>query len=149
MGSLYLNALTSDQRKELERQLHSSQQGNCFICGSVIDLVLHANAIDIDHIEPLKIGGKDDPTNFALTHAACNRSKQASHLRVARVLAQFGQVRDAVAPENRGPNLGDVLAKFGGGKHELCLKVDGNAVHFSLPLVGTIRYTPFRSTRTA
>ena len=91
---------------------------------------------DIDHVEPLKIGGKDDPSNFALTHAACNRSKQASDLRVARVLAQFGQIRDAVASENRGPNLGDILARFGGAKHELYLKVDGNSVQFSLPLVG-------------
>src|ERR1039458_2622365 len=125
MGSLYLNNLTSDQRTTLEKQLQSSQNGNCFICGKVIDLVLHANAIDIDHIEPLKLGGKDDPANFALTHAACNRSKQASDLRVARVLAQFGQIRDGVASENRGPNLGDVLTRFGGAKHELCLKVEG------------------------
>src|SRR5579871_4425043 len=127
-GSMYLNALTQDQRKGLEKQLHSSQMGNCFICGDPIDMVLHANAIDIDHVEPLKLGGKDDIANFALTHASCNRSKQASDLRVARVLAQFGQIRDAVAPQNRGPNLSDILAKFGGAQHGLSLRVDGNAV---------------------
>jgi hypothetical protein len=99
-------------------------------------MVLHADAIDIDHVEPLKLGGKDDPSNFALTHASCNRSKQASDLRVARVLAQFGQIRDAVAPENRGPNLSDILAKFGGAKHELYLKVNGDSVSFSLPQIG-------------
>lgn len=136
MGSLYLNGLTPDQRKQLEQQLHSSQKGNCFICGLPIDMVLHANAIDIDHVEPLKTGGKDDPSNFALTHASCNRSKQASDLRVARVLAQFGQIRDAVALENRGPNLSDVLAKFGGAKHDLCLKVGGGVAQFSLPQIG-------------
>jgi HNH endonuclease len=136
MGSIYLNGLTSDQRKELEKQLNSSQKGNCFICGSKIDMVLHANAIDIDHVEPLKLGGKDDPSNFALTHASCNRSKQASDLRVARVLAQFGQIRDDVAHENRGPNLSDVLTKFGGAKHELSLRLDGNSLSFSLPQIG-------------
>jgi hypothetical protein len=136
MGSLYLNGLTSDQRKELEKQLHSSQKGNCFICGGAIDLVLHANAIDIDHVEPLKTGGEDDLSNFALTHASCNRSKQASDLRVARVLAQFSQIRDAVSGENRGPNLGDVLVKFGGAKHDLSLRLEGKAVSFSLPQVG-------------
>jgi CRISPR/Cas system Type II protein with McrA/HNH and RuvC-like nuclease domain len=57
-SSLYLKGLTLDQRKELEQQLYSSQKGNCFICGDKIDLALHANAIDIDHIEPLKLGGK-------------------------------------------------------------------------------------------
>jgi hypothetical protein len=118
---MYLNALTSDQRKDLEKQLYACQKGNCFICGNKIDMMLHANAIDIDHVEPLKLGGKDDPSNFALTHSSCNRSKQASDLRVARVLAQFGQIRDAVAPQNRGPNLSNILAKFGGaiGKNEI------------------------------
>jgi hypothetical protein len=146
-GSLYLNSLTSDQRKELEKQLHSSQKGNCFICGEKIDLTLHANAIDIDHVEPLKLGGKDDPSNFALTHASCNRSKQASDLRVARVLAQFAQIRDTVAAQNRGPNLSDVLAKFGGAKHDLSLRIDGNAVSFSLPQIGKneIHTTPLHA----
>jgi HNH endonuclease len=133
---MYLNALTSDQRQDLEKQLHASQKGNCFICGNKIDMVLHANAIDVDHVEPLKLGGKDDASNFALAHSSCNRSKQASDLRVARVLAQFGQIRDAVAPQNRGPNLSDILAKFGGAQHELSLRVDGNSVSFSLPQIG-------------
>src|SRR5450755_4513145 len=136
MGSLYLNSLSADQRKELEAKLLKSQKGNCFICEKPIDAVLHANAVDVDHVEPLKVGGKDDPSNFALTHASCNRSKQASDLRVARVLAQFGQIRDAVAPQNRGPNLSDILAKFGGAQYELSLRVDGNAVSFSLPQIG-------------
>jgi hypothetical protein len=30
---MYLTNLTSDQRKDLERQLLSTQHGSCFICG--------------------------------------------------------------------------------------------------------------------
>jgi len=136
MGSLYLNNLTPEQRKELERRLHQSQQGSCFICEKPIDLVLHADAIDIDHVEPIKTGGKDDPVNFALTHASCNRSKQASDLRVARVLARFATIRDEVAPENRGPNLGDILSRHGGARFELRVNRQGNTVNISFPEVG-------------
>jgi len=136
MGSLYLNSLSTDQRKELEARLLKAQHGNCFICEKPIDPVLHANAVDIDHVEPIKVGGKDDPSNFALTHASCNRSKQASDLRVARVLARFESIRDEVAKENRGPNLSDVLRHYKGALYELPLRVSSKAVSFSFPELG-------------
>lgn len=136
MGSLYLNALDEKQRHELEKRLHDAQCGNCFICEKPIDLKLHAGAMDIDHVEPIKVGGKDDLSNFALTHASCNRSKQASDLRVARVLARFAAIRDEVEKENRGPNLSDVLRHYKGAKYELPITVDGEEVAFSFPGIG-------------
>jgi len=133
MGSLYLNALTPEARKGLEKNLHQAQHGKCFICDKAIDLELHSGQIDIDHVEPTKVGGKDDPINFALTHSHCNRSKQASDLRVARVLARFQEIRDEVAKQDRSANLGDVLTACKGATCELPMRVEGEKLLFSLP----------------
>ena len=123
MSSLFLNRLSHEQRQVIVARLHESQNGNCFICAKEIDLKLQANTIDIDHIEPTRAGGKDGPGNFGLTHDSCNRSKQSSDLRVARVLASFDAIAESIAPENRSPNLGDVLTHHGGSKHILPVEI--------------------------
>ena len=125
MPSLYLNRLSNDDKKDLIETLLNTQLGNCFICGKEIDPALHANSIDIDHIEPISVGGKDGPENFAVTHDSCNRSKQASDLRVARVLASFETLAQSISEDNRAPNLGDVLAEYGGSKYPLTVAVEG------------------------
>jgi hypothetical protein len=136
MGSLFLNTLTTEQRKDLEKRLHAQQNGMCFICERPIDLILHADAIDIDHVIPIKLLGKDDPSNLALTHASCNRSKLASDLRVARVLKRFETIRDEVAKDNRGANFGDVLRHYNGGAYGLPMNVEGDSVCISFPDLG-------------
>lgn len=136
MPSFYLNRLAPNERQDLIHSILSTQSGNCFICGKPVDLDLHANSIDIDHIEPISGGGKDGPDNFAVTHDSCNRSKQATDLRVARVLASFQAIVEEIAPENRSPNLGDVLSKHGGAKHDLPIKVEGDSLRASFPDVG-------------
>ena len=136
MPSLYLNRLSHDERESLKKSLHASQGGNCFICGKVIHLELQGNAIDIDHIEPTATGGKDGPENFALTHDSCNRSKQASHLRVARVLASFDNIAESIAAENRSPNLGDVLAHHGGSKYDLPVEIADGVLTTSFAQTG-------------
>ena len=52
MGSLYLGALTPEQRDELEHRLHASQHEVCFICEKTIDFAVHGDALDIDHVDP-------------------------------------------------------------------------------------------------
>ncbi|MEQ1590892.1 MAG: HNH endonuclease signature motif containing protein [Thiobacillaceae bacterium] len=136
MASLYLARLKPDERQVLIAKLHATQHGNCFICEQTIDLVVHKDAIDIDHVVPLNDKGKDDPANFALTHASCNRSKQASHLEVARILRRFNRLKDKLAAENRSPNLGDLLLQAGGGNHMLGFKLSEHEVTYSLAELG-------------
>jgi hypothetical protein len=134
MGSLYLNRLDAGAQKELRLKLHTMQHGKCFICQKPMDLTLHADSLDIDHIEPLTGGGKDDESNFALTHAACNRSKQASDLRVARVLSRFDAICAAAEPADA--NLGDVLTHHQGSQHDVPIANQNSTVRISFPDLG-------------
>ncbi len=136
MGSRYLERLSSVERQEMIEKLHDIQCGKCYICNEDIDLVLHGNFIDIDHIQPLKMGGRDCEDNLALAHEHCNRSKQASHLKVAKIMADFEKLIKQIKQENRSPNLGDVLKKFNGARFNLKLNITNNKVSFSFPEIG-------------
>ena len=136
MGSLYLQRQSPDDRSALIAKLHQSQHSKCFICEQAIDLVAHKGKLDIDHVVPTKANGKDDPSNFALTHSSCNRSKQASHLEVARVLSRFARLGDSLAGENRNPNLGDLLHQAAGQAFKLGFNLSGDALTYSFSELG-------------
>lgn len=130
--SIYLGRLNHDERKALVRHLWEIQKGKCFITGDDIDLQLHEEQLDIDHIIPLTNGGKDDETNFALTFSYANRSKQAADLNLARINWKFKQqVEELQRNENRNPNLTDVLQQYGGAKFKLKYYINDNTVCFS------------------
>jgi len=109
MPSLFLNRQSAEERTTLLQDLHQRQTGNCFICCQPIDLVLHKSAIEVDHVIPLSLNGPDHPSNFALTHDSCNRGKQDSDPRVARIIARSDAINDKISEEGRAANLGDVL----------------------------------------
>ena len=136
MGSLYLNRLSHEKEEELKKRMLEAQRGKCFICEEPIDLTVHS--VQIDHVIPTKVGGKDDPSNFALTHSSCNESKQDADLRIARILARFSRIRDACLKENRGPDLTDILNRYGGSKYEIYLEPDENdgVIKYSLSHTG-------------
>lgn len=137
MPSQYLNDLTPEAYAALKATLHETQSGNCFICEQPIDLALQET--DVDHVIPLALDGRDDATNFAITHATCNRSKQASDLRVARVLARFGRIRERCVSAGHGPNLSDILAEYGGATRALSFRIEDDAVKYSLDGSGGAR----------
>jgi hypothetical protein len=126
MGSLYLNGLNKEARATLEKQLWDSQGGKCFISGKPIELAL--DQVDIDHIIPTRDNGPDNPSNFPLTLAHYNRSKQAADLRVARVLARFEFIKEEADSDDRGANLNDVLKAYGGAKEPLRAKIEGDTI---------------------
>lgn len=128
MASLYLNSLTKDERAALQKQLWDQQSGKCFISSK--EMTLDLDELDIDHIIPLRDSGKDDPSNFALTLASYNRSKQASDLRVARVLARFDQIRATADSDDRGANLNDVLKASGGATGSLRGKIQDEQITY-------------------
>ncbi|HUQ37695.1 MAG TPA: HNH endonuclease [Aestuariivirga sp.] len=128
MASSFLNGLTKEDRVKLERTLWENQGGVCFISQKKIDLEI--DKVDIDHIIPSRDKGKDEPSNFALTLEHFNRSKQASDLRVARVMARFEEIREQSDSDDRGVNLNDVLKSYGGAKAPLAAKIEENTLTY-------------------
>lgn len=53
MTSQYLSKLSREERNSLIKELWTIQKGKCFISGKDIDLDLHKEQLDIDHIIPL------------------------------------------------------------------------------------------------
>jgi hypothetical protein len=137
MASNYLARLSSSEREKLIDDLFKIQNGKCFISEDIIDIVLHKDLLDIDHVIPSKMGGKDDPSNFALTFASANRSKQASDLKLARILHRFKKIQDNLKNlEDRSPNLDDILKTKQGSKFKLSFKIEDNHILYSLAQSG-------------
>ena len=140
MSSKYLSSLSDTDRTQLEKKLHQIQKGKCFICDDEIDLELHQDTLDIDHIEPLSQGGKDNVENFALTHSHCNRSKRAANLRIARILARFEKTKEKIEQEEqKSPSLRHILSQHNGSKNAFKITIENDIVKYSFPESGDSR----------
>lgn len=131
--SKFLSSLSQKERDELIRELHKIQHGKCFISEKTIDLALHYDELEIDHVIPLANKGKDEKSNLALTFRSANRSKQASDLNLARLCYRFKQLSDKIG---KSPNLSDILHLYGGASHKLPFQIDDNCIRFSFAKIG-------------
>jgi len=131
MASKHLDSLSVEQYEELRRELWQIQNGKCFISDEPIDLAIHRGDLDIDHVIPLRLGGKDDRGNFALAFSSANRSKQDSDLNVARIIHHFYKIKGQAEEEGRSPNLDDILHDKGGAKYSLDFNRTGNTIQYS------------------
>lgn len=137
MASNYLGRLKPEEREDLIQELWEIQSGTCFISEEPIDLELHKGILDIDHVVPSKLGGKDDRSNFALTFSSANRSKQASDLKLARILHRFKKLQDQIQEtDDRSPNLDDVIKTKGGSKFPLKFRRENGNILYSLAQAG-------------
>jgi len=147
MSSKYLSSLNQNDYDNLTTTLHKIQNGKCYICQKEIDLDIHKGHTNIDHIEPLANGGKDQNVNFALTHESCNKSKQDADLRVARVLAVLKDVQEEIDrhPDNgnRTASLKHVLEKFDGSKFDFQYKIESGVIKYSFPQLGNSNILSF------
>lgn len=130
MASKYLSDLSHDEYLKLSKDLASIQNNICFICGKKIDLDIQET--NIDHIVPLANKGSDSKSNFAITHASCNKSKQDANLKVARALHKLKNIQEEIEKkEKRAASLKDLLAQEGGSLYDFHYKEIGNEIKFS------------------
>jgi len=137
--SKYLDGLSKEEYRALTEKLWTMQSHKCYICGEDIDLDL--NPTNIDHIKPLVNGGKDDDTNFALTHENCNKAKQDADLEVARVMAKLSKIIKIAEDQHETPSLQHVLAAFKGSLYDFSYKETNGKLEYAFSKTGddTIR----------
>ncbi|MCL2350423.1 MAG: hypothetical protein FWC67_02975, partial [Defluviitaleaceae bacterium] len=131
-----LRSFSGQDREDLLKELLVIQNGKCFIADETIDLVLHKHDVDVDHVVPLSLGGKDDKSNFALTFNSANRSKQDADLNVARVIHHFYKLKKRAEGLGRSPNLDDILQDKGGAQHALDFTRGDESISYTFSRIG-------------
>ena len=134
--SKYLDSLSPDQYKALSKELWEIQNHKCYICGEDIDLDVQTT--NIDHIHPLVTGGKDERSNFAITHEHCNKSKQDADLAVAKRIVCLDKIIKQAERNHESPSLKHVLLAYGGSKFNFKYKVENDTLVYSFDEIGDL-----------
>lgn len=138
-NSKYLDSLSTEEYKKLSENLWTIQNHKCFICEELIDLDIQTT--NIDHIHPLVTGGRDEESNFAITHEYCNKSKQDADLVVAKRISQLNRIIKSAEDKKESPSLKHVLKDNGGSKYDFKFKINDGFLIYSFDDIGdtTIR----------
>ena len=132
--SQFLDRLNKDERNSLISKLCEMQNNKCFICDEIIDPAIQN--VNIDHICPLANRGKDDESNFAITHEICNKSKNDADLRIARILFKLQKIRESISEKGKVATLQDVLNQYGGSKYSFKYQKENNRLKYSFSEIG-------------
>ena len=135
--SKFLDSLSKQEYDDLTLKLWNIQNHKCFICEQDIDLDLHTT--NIDHIKPLANGGKDDVSNFAVTHEHCNKSKQDADLFVARTILRLENIMKDAENKGESPSLQHVLKAYDGAKFQFKYKIKDDKIIYSFDEIGETR----------
>lgn len=142
MASKYLSSLSEQQYSDLTNKLLYIQNNKCYICLKEIDVATHTT--NIDHIVPLANKGKDEESNFAVTHENCNKSKQDADLRIARVLSRLKDIQEQSAISHKSTSLNEILLNYDGSKFEFSYSIENNMLKYSFDKIGDlkVKYAP-------
>ena len=129
-----LDSLPKDQREELVKRLHKTQNDLCYVCQDIINLQVHK--ADIDHIVALARDGQDEESNWALTHDSCNRSKGTRDLQLQRILHEFRRhVQKYTSADSHGSDrnftLDEALKELKPKRQEIGVTIKGNQISVS------------------
>lgn len=61
------------------KRLHGEHGGLCHICGEVIDM--DTQKMEVEHVIPIALGGRDDWPNLRPAHRACHAAKTKTDVR--------------------------------------------------------------------
>ena len=112
-----------------------------------MDLVVHKNSIDIDHVVPLKVGGKDDPDQFCPYPCELQPLEAGIEPRSRAYPVPVLALEKNLEEENRSPKSRRVLAEAGGGNQKLGFKLNGDTLTYSLAELGDNNLSTVRSMR--
>lgn len=132
--SKYLDSLSKQEYIDLTKKLWNIQNKVCFICERPIDLEIQPT--NIDHIKPLANGGKDDISNFAVTHEHCNKSKKDADLTVARTILRLENIINDAESRGESASLQHVLKTHDGAKFEFKYRIEDNKIIYSFDDIG-------------